>query len=169
MQDKIWNIKETNSAQSEKLAKELSITPVLAQILIQRGVETKEAGEIFLNPKLKSLPDPNKIPGMEKAIPRILQAIQRKEKIAIYGDYDVDGMTSTSLLKLFFRELDIEVTTHIPDRMKEGYGLQPQILEKLKEDGIQLVITADCGSKSFESIETAKKKNWARLYCDRPP
>lgn len=152
---KQWHLKALNPEGQKKLSQALNISWITAQVLSNRGLENLQAAESFLNPKLKDLPNPFLLPDMDKACRRIIQAIAKKEAIAIYGDYDVDGITASALLVLFFKELGVAVRAHIPDRIKEGYGLQKQILEKLKNEGVGLVITADCGTKSHEALQQA--------------
>ncbi len=157
MQQRKWIVAAPDRELQKKLSESLNLSPITALVLINRGVTSPEAAQTFLNPKLKELPNPFLLPDMEKAIRRIIQAIAKKESIAIYGDYDVDGITSSALLATFFKEIGIAVRVHIPDRIKEGYGLQRPILERLKNEGVSLVITADCGTKSFEALGRAKE------------
>lgn len=154
---KTWRFKTAQPDQQKILSDALKISPITAQVLLHRGIDSLEAAQTFLNPQLKNLPNPFLLPDMEKAVQRIIPAIAKKESIAIYGDYDVDGITSTALLSLFFKELGVAVKTHIPDRIKEGYGLQARVLENLKKEGVGLVITADCGTKSHAALAKAKE------------
>lgn len=154
---KQWVVCEKNPSLQQAIAKTCNLSPLTAQVLINRGLKTAAEVETFLNPKLKDLPNPFLLPDMDKAVRRIVQAIVKKENIAIYGDYDVDGITSTALLSTFFKEVGVAVRAHIPDRIKEGYGLQAAVLEKLKREGIDLVISADCGTKSHAALARAKE------------
>ena len=154
---KIWRLKTPSLAEQKTLSDALKISLITAQVLINRGVTSAESAQTFLNPKLKDLPNPFLLPDMEKGVRRIIQAIAKKELIAIYGDYDVDGIASSALLSSFFKEIGIAVRVHIPDRIKEGYGLQKEILKKLKKEKVGLVITADCGTKSHEALQAAKE------------
>ncbi|MDP2599997.1 MAG: single-stranded-DNA-specific exonuclease RecJ [Deltaproteobacteria bacterium] len=153
---KTWRLLPANPDGQKLLASSLGISPVIAQILINRGIDSVETARFFLSPSLKNLPQPFFLPNMERGVERILKAIREKETIAIYGDYDVDGLSSAALLSLFFREIGVATLVHIPDRLKEGYGLQGKALDSLKERGAKLVITADCGTKSHAALQHAK-------------
>lgn len=163
---KIWNLKAATPDLQLRLAKQLGISPICAQILIHRGVSTPEAARDFLNPSLKNLPNPFLLPDMSKAVARLMAALHRKEKIAVYGDYDVDGLCSTALLVHFFRALNVELLTYIPDRAEEGYGVHPKALEKLKERGAAVVVTVDCGTKSFEALQRARELGLEVIVTD---
>ena len=154
---KAWHLKTPDLKRQQLLSEALKISPIIAQILINRGLDAPEEVRSFLNPSLKDLPNPFLLPDMEKGIDRIIRAIQTKETIAIYGDYDVDGISSTALLSTYFREIGIEVVPYIPDRLKEGYGVSTKAMEEFAEKNIPLVITADCGTKSHEAVSLAKK------------
>lgn len=137
------------------IAQQHGLSQALAQLLAVRGIPLEEI-EHFLNPSLKNaLPDPSHLLDMDKAISRIALAIQQKETIAIWGDYDVDGATSSALLARYFRSLGMEALIYIPDRMKEGYGLNSAGLLELRVRGASLVISVDSGTLSFEPIEVA--------------
>ncbi|MBO5588202.1 MAG: single-stranded-DNA-specific exonuclease RecJ, partial [Anaerovibrio sp.] len=150
---KKWRIKPYSGEKTAELAAELGISQLLAGALINRGIDTKEKGEIFLHPERFEYCDPYLLPDMDKAIKRIADAIEKKESIAIYGDYDCDGITATSLLMITFKELGVKVDYYIPDRLTEGYGLHAEAMEKLVDRGIELLITVDCGVKSVEEIK----------------
>ncbi len=151
---KKWRIKPYSGERTAELAAELGISQLLAGALINRGIDTKEKGEIFLHPERFEYCDPYLLPDMDKAIKRIADAIEKKESIAIYGDYDCDGITATSLLMIIFKELGVKVDYYIPDRLTEGYGLHAEAMEKLVDRGIELLITVDCGVKSVEEIKS---------------
>ncbi len=129
--------------------------PLTAQLLINRGLADSGKASSFLRPDLKDLHDPFLLKDMDRAVDRIVRAMNKREKIAIYGDYDVDGTTSTAMLHLFFKEIGVETLCYIPDRMKEGYGLNAEALKKLHGDGIKVVITVDCGSSNREEVRFA--------------
>ncbi len=152
---KRWLLHPTDSHLAAALAREQQISPLLARILTARGV-TPETAEEYLRPSLKaSLPDPCHLLDMDIAAERVAAAIIGGEKIAIFGDYDVDGATSTALLLRYFRALGRDAIPYIPDRMKEGYGPNAPALLKLKDQGASLIITVDCGTLSFAPIEEA--------------
>jgi single-stranded-DNA-specific exonuclease len=147
-----WKIRESDPEEVRLLSERLSIHPITAKLLVQRGVRSSSASA-FLAPSTDLLHDPFLFQEMNRAASRILRAIERKEKILIYGDYDVDGVTGTALLVETFRLLGAPVTYYIPDRFKEGYGLH---LSPLREAGATLVIMVDCGTTSHaEIIEAA--------------
>jgi len=154
--EKKWIVKPQLSQECIlSLSKKWNLSPIMTQLLYNRGIEE---GEIdgFLRPLLKDLYNPFLMKGMEKATQRILKAFSRKEKILIFGDYDVDGITSTSLLLLFLRDLGIPAYFYIPQREEEGYGLNKIAVEKIAKKGINLIITCDCGTSSLEEIKYAK-------------
>lgn len=166
MQLKTWKIFPANLSLRKALSKELNITEMTSQLLINRGIQSVEGALAFLHPSLKNLPTPFLLPDMGRAVDRILRAITNREKIAIYGDYDVDGLCSTALLFLFFQELGIELTSYVPDRIDEGYGLHQKALEKLQGNGVSLVITVDCGTKSQGPLQWAKEKGLDVIVTD---
>ncbi|ORU00276.1 Single-stranded-DNA-specific exonuclease RecJ [Anaerovibrio sp. JC8] len=150
---KKWRMKPYSGEKTARLAAELGISQLLAGALINRGIETREKGEIFLHPERFEYCDPFLLPDMDKAVKRIVKAIDNKERISIYGDYDCDGITATSLLMITFKDLGVDVDYYIPDRLTEGYGLHTEAMEKLAAKGINLLITVDCGIKSVEEIK----------------
>jgi len=148
----------TFRASEEAAAKDLEhggVSAPLASLLAARGV-TRDALAEFLDPKLKTLlPDPNKLANMELAVSRIADAVIREEKVAVLGDYDVDGACASALLLGFFRHLKRELVLYIPDRMTEGYGPSSTAIEKLAADGVQLLVTVDCGAAAQEAFARA--------------
>src|SRR3989338_1028511 len=163
---KTWRISSPNPSLQKRLAEALGISWVTAQILINRGIDEPEKVQAFLKPSLKDLPNPFLFPDMEKAVRRLIQAIQNRESIAVYGDYDVDGLTSSALLQTFFTELSLPLTVYIPDRIQEGYGINIKALEELKAKKISLIITADCGTKSQDALQWAKKNGLDVIVTD---
>ncbi|MEA1965480.1 MAG: single-stranded-DNA-specific exonuclease RecJ, partial [Candidatus Aerophobetes bacterium] len=151
-----WLIKkELEKEESLSLSKKLNLSPILIQLLYNRNIPEDRVEEFF-HPSLKDLHNPFLMKGMRAATQRILEAISHQEKILIYGDYDVDGITATSLLLLFLREVGIPGYFYIPHRREEGYGLNNKAVEKIAGKGIDLVITCDCGISSVKEIEYAK-------------
>ncbi len=140
-----------------QLAAGLKITPILASLLINREINDEKGARTFLYPGLHNLGDPFALPDMEAAVNRISQAFRRKERILVYGDYDVDGITATALLTLFLRQAGLEVDTYLPGRITEGYGLHYQPLSKARKAGVGLVITVDCGTDSLDVIQQAAR------------
>jgi single-stranded-DNA-specific exonuclease len=149
-----------------QLASELSLPPVAAQILAGRGLDTKAKAEEFLYPSLSHLLDPFSLPDMDRGVDRVMQALRDKEKIMIFGDYDVDGITSTSLLFLVLNKLGGEVTYYLPNRLIEGYGLSEEGILEAQRRGVSLIITVDCGITAVEEIAFAKNKGIDTIITD---
>ena len=164
--NKIWQYYEFNDELVEQISNKFNINKLLAQILINKGIIEEKEIEIFLNPKRNNFYDPFLMPDMEKAINRIINAIQDKEKILIYGDYDVDGITSTTVLKKFLEERGANPEHHIPNRLKEGYGLNKHAIEEIAKNGTQLMITVDCGISAVEETEFAKSLGIETIITD---
>ena len=156
MNPRKWQEKQADPDLQKRLAHALRIHPITAAILIRRGISNEAPGRAFLNPGTDSLLDPSDLPDISFAVERIRSAVTHKKQVAIYGDYDVDGITATSLYLRWFQLQDCPVTYYIPDRIKEGYGLNPQAIHSLHDQGIDLVITADCGTTSIPEIELAQ-------------
>ena len=133
--NKKWQIYETNETEIEKLTSKYHINKLLASILINRKIKEKDI-DVFLNPTRQNFHNPFLMPDMEIAVERILRAIKEKEKIIIYGDYDVDGITSITVLKSFLKEREVQVETYIPNRLEEGYGLNKPALEKIAKERV---------------------------------
>jgi len=147
-------------------ADQLNSSPVLARILLNRGIENIETARRFLNPELSHLHDPFLLAGMQDAVERIAAAISNKEKILIHGDYDVDGTTATSMLLLFFRNLGQSVDFYIPDRLLEGYGLSEKGMVFAKGNGCGLIITVDCGITAVDEVKFANELGIDVIICD---
>ena len=148
------------------LAQALNISPIIAKVMLNRGIDTPEAAHSFFQTEIDRLHDPFLMADMEVAVKILADAIQKKSKILIYGDYDVDGTTSTALLKLALGELGIDSTYHIPDRMKEGYGISETGIDKAKEDGVDLIISIDCGVSAVKEIKYARSLGLDFIVCD---
>jgi len=140
----------------QQLTAELGVSPVAARLLCIRGLGNLDEARRFLSPSLDDLHDPFGLTDMRPAVERILGAIERRERIAIHGDYDVDGVTSTVILRRALELLGADVTHFIPERLRDGYGLQPASLDRLHADGVQLVISVDCGIRGVEAALHAK-------------
>jgi|TARA_B110000444_G_scaffold235203_1_gene246039 single-stranded-DNA-specific exonuclease len=152
---KKWLIKKYNSSEHSFIKDNFYLDDITSKLLAIKGIEKNKIKD-FLNPTIKNnLPNPNTLKDMDKATKRTVDAILNKEKIGIFGDYDVDGATSTALLGKFFEELKIEFFTYIPDRKLEGYGPSKKGFENLLKNKIDLIYTVDCGTLSFEPIEFA--------------
>lgn len=149
---KKWIIKQNNAKQAASLAALLGVSQLLAGVLLNRGIDTREKAELFLHPEKQAYYDPYLLPDMEKAVKRIKAAIEAREQIVVYGDYDADGITATTVLLRTLQRLGSLADYYIPDRFKEGYGINRQALEQLYHRGVSLVITVDCGIKSVQEI-----------------
>ena len=163
---KRWTIQKHDREDVLNLSQALKISPLIAALLISRGFETPEAAAKFLNPSYDDLHEPNLLKDMEKSVARILSAIENKEKILIWGDYDVDGTTGTVVLRKALEILGAETGFHVPNRFTEGYGLNIPALEKAKERDYKLVITVDCGSTAFEPIAWAQENGMDVIVTD---
>lgn len=168
---KSWILQKENNKLSDKISKSLDISPITAQLLINRGINTAEEAHQFLNSSLFDLPSPFLMNGMQKAVQRIITAIENMEKIGIYGDYDVDGVTSTALLYCFLKELGSRVTYYNPDRFTEGYGVNLDAIIKLKDEGVKLIISGDCGITAVDEVQKAKELGIDFIITDhhKPP
>lgn len=156
---KRWVVKPKNNIQkTKKLRDELGVNAVTAELLLNRGIETYKQAKHFFRPNLDHLHDPFLMKDMEKAISRIEQAIGNKEKILIYGDYDVDGTTAVSVVYSFFRDFHSGLEYYIPDRYLEGYGISIKGIDYAAENGFSLIIALDCGIKAIEKVKYAKEK-----------
>lgn len=148
------------------LAQQLNINPVLATMLVNRGIKTYNQANDFFNPKISQLHNPFLMQDMDKAILRIEQAIEKQQHILIYGDYDVDGTTSVALVYSFFKTIYPNISYYIPDRYKEGYGISTAGIDYASQNNISLIIALDCGIKSVDKIAYANTKNIDFVICD---
>lgn len=156
---KRWVLKsKTDVKITNKLREELNINAVLAELLVNRGIGSFDEAKQFFRPQLSDLHDPFLMKDMEKAISRIIQAIGNKEKILIYGDYDVDGTTAVAVVYSFFREFHSQLEFYIPDRYAEGYGISTQGINYAAANGFSLIIALDCGIKAIDKIDYANTK-----------
>ena len=163
--EKVWRLNQVDEGECSRMAETYHLPEYLAQILIARGVKFEEV-ENFLNPKLQNLmPDPYCLKDMQKAVERVATALRNKEKIAIIGDYDVDGATSTSILKKFFRFFGVEPVIHIPSR-EEGYGPSDAAFAEFESENARLVITIDCGTTAFEVLNRATENGFDIIVID---
>lgn len=155
LSQKRWVLRPYEEAHVLKFMQTLEVSPTLARLLAMRG-HTLDTAPLFLEPTLRQhLPDPLMLKDMDKAISRLIQAITAREKILVWGDYDVDGATSSALLCRFFKALNMAVALYIPDRIKEGYGPNSPGIQKFIAQGYTVMITVDCGTTSFEALESA--------------
>ena len=162
-----WNvIKTADSKEIQQLVSSFEFPPIIANILLNRNFDTKEKIRSFFKTQWSDSYDPYLMKDMDKAVKRIIQALEHKEKIFIYGDYDVDGVTSVSMLKIFLEQLGGDVHYHIPDRLKEGYGLSDQGIKNAVENNTDLLITVDCGIKGTTQIIRAQEQGIDTIICD---
>lgn len=165
--DKKWIEKEPcDKTQVEKLSKELGIDNVLSKLLIQRGVDTYDKAHDFFRPDLNKLHDPFLLPDMFKAVDRLEKAIMNKERILIYGDYDVDGTTAVALMYSFVRNFNENVDYYIPDRYDEGYGISYKGIDIAIANGCTLIIALDCGIKAIDKVSYANEHGVDFIICD---
>ncbi|MEK7467060.1 MAG: single-stranded-DNA-specific exonuclease RecJ [Planctomycetota bacterium] len=152
-----WQIAPSHPERAERLARALSISPLVGQLLINRGVEDTAAASMFLRTQLDHLHDPFLLREMHKAVDRLQRALRDNEQILVFGDYDVDGVTGTTLIVQFFRTLGRDVKWYIPHRVQEGYSLSRAAIEKFAKDGIKVLITVDCGTTNIEEVRLAQE------------
>ncbi|MFO7986584.1 MAG: single-stranded-DNA-specific exonuclease RecJ [Desulfatiglandaceae bacterium] len=141
---------------SSPLSRKTGVTALQAQLLFNRGISDPDTARTFLSPTLSQIADPMEMKGMRAAVGSLLDAVDNHKKITIYGDYDADGLTATALLCHFFADIDIQVDTYVPDRLTEGYGLNPDAIRHIAQRGTGLIITVDCGISALEEIALAK-------------
>ncbi len=163
---KILKISSPDIHLQDKLSKELGVSGVLAQILVNRGLSSADEAEKFLNPNSKDFLDPYSFSDMHKAVSLIKNAAKNKEKVMVFGDYDVDGITALSLLKSTLIEMGLDVVHYLPHRIREGYGLTKNILHIARQKNIKLLITVDCGTSNHKEIGELKKHNIETIVTD---
>ena len=165
--EKRWVYKELGDPELvNRLATELSIEPVLASLLVQRGVKTYDEAKKFFRPSLDDLYDPFLMKDMHNAVDRIEQAIRKGERILFYGDYDVDGTTAVALMYSFFRSRYSKIGYYIPDRYNEGYGISLKGIDFAFDNGYSLIVALDCGIKAIEKIRYATQRKIDFIICD---
>ena len=161
-----WKLKNFNERQIEKISQNYNFSYLLAKLFNIRNIDISDIDQ-YINPSLKDhMPDPYNLVDMEKACIRIYDSICNNEKIAIFGDYDVDGSTSTSIIINYFRLLGIDLEYHIPNRFTEGYGPSKEVFSKFKKNNVKVIITVDCGTMSYDEMEFAKKEKLDVIVLD---
>lgn len=163
---KKWQIYQVETKKIEKIHKKYNINKLLATILVNRGIIEEKQIEKFLKPKRSDFYEPYKMPDMNIAVDRIIKAIENKEKTIIYGDYDVDGITSVTVLKSFLEERGLVVAEYIPNRLQEGYGLNKAAVEEIAKQGYALMITVDCGISAIEEVKYANELGVETIITD---
>ena len=164
-----WNYEEPTPEQqksAKELADKLSMSPILAQLLIHRGITTESAAKRFFRPQLSDLINPFLMKDMDIAVDRLNDAMGRKERILVYGDYDVDGCTAVALVYKFLQQFYSNIDYYIPDRYDEGYGVSLKGIDFAHETGVKLIIILDCGIKAIKEIEYAKSLGIDFIICD---
>ena len=164
-----WNYQQPTPAEKDaakKLGEKLNINPILARLLINRGITTESAAKRFFRPQLTDLINPFLIKDMDMAVDRLNDAMGRKERILVYGDYDVDGCTAVALVYKFLRQFYSNIDYYIPDRYDEGYGVSRKGLEYARQTGVKLIIILDCGIKAVKEINYAKSIGIDFIICD---
>ena len=166
--EKRWVVKPQGNPEAvAAMAAATGISPVLANLLVQRGIDTLEKAKKFFNPQLSDLHDPFLMKDMEKAVERVGQAVHNNEKIMVYGDYDVDGTTAVALVYKFLRQIGHkDLLFYIPDRYTEGYGISTKGIDHAARKGATLIIALDCGIKAIEKVDYAKRKGVDFIICD---
>ena len=154
--NKKWELNEANDALINKISEEFNVSKLVANIIANKGLTNSDEIEVFLHPRRTDFHDPFMMPDMEKAVDRVVKAIETHEKVAIYGDYDVDGITSSTVLKRFLAERGLETDVYIPNRLHEGYGLNENAIREIADTKPTLIITVDCGITGNKEIELAK-------------
>ncbi len=163
---KKWQIYDTDEDKVNELVTKYDINELLATILVNRDIVDEQKLEIFLNPTRNNFHDPFLMPDMEKAVERIIKAINNKEKVIIYGDYDADGITSITVLKKFLEDVGLNADYYIPNRLNEGYGLNNNAIQKIVENNYELMITVDCGISGIEEINYANSLGLETIVTD---
>ena len=162
-----WTLKTApNKKKVSQLSNDLSVNPILASLLVQRNIDTFKKAKEFFRPSLEDLHDPFLLKDMDRAVSRIEKAIIDNENILIYGDYDVDGTTSVSLVSSYLKTITNHIATYIPDRYDEGYGISYQGIDFASDNNFSLIIALDCGIKAIEKVNYATQKNVDFIICD---
>jgi len=162
----IWDVQPCDAEQAASLAAALKVPPVVARLLCLRGLADPDDAHRFLAPSLSHLHDPFKLAGMGPAVDRLLAAIARRERVIVHGDYDVDGVTSTVIMRRAIEMLGGDAGHFIPERLTDGYGLQPATIERLHAQGARVIVSVDCGIRAPEAARRARELNVALIVTD---
>lgn len=162
----VWRRLECDGPAAERLHRELSVHPVVARLLVQRGFSDPDAARRFLNPSLDDLHDPSRLTDLDRAVERLLRAVARREPIAVHGDYDADGVSSTVMLRRTLELLEGDVTHFIPERLQGGYGLHAETVERLHAQGIRVMVSVDCGIRSMDAAKRASELGLDLIVTD---
>ena len=164
-----WNFQPPTHKEKEdakRLSEELDMSPILCGLLLRRGIKTAAEAKSFFRPKLSNLHDPFLMNDMDIAVARLNKALGRKERIMVYGDYDVDGTTAVALVYKFLQQFSLNIDYYIPDRNEDGYGISKRGIDYAHSTGVKLIIVLDCGIKAIEEIAYAKEKGIDFIVCD---
>jgi len=164
--EKRWIIQKSNQKFVQKLAKDLGVNHIIAHLLVLRGIENFDDAKLFFRPELKHLHDPFLMKNMQDAVDRIEKAIANKEKVLVYGDYDVDGTTSVAMMYSFLKRFSPEIEYYIPCRYEEGYGISLKGIDYAKKNNFSLIIALDCGIRAFDQVDYANEKEVDFIICD---
>ena len=164
--NKKWEFFSHDQAKVQEIVEKFNISELLATVLVNRNIVEEKDVELFLNPTRNDFHDPYLMPDMRQAVDRIVKAIENKEKTMIYGDYDVDGITSITVLSRFFKERGLEVGAYIPNRLDEGYGLNKSAIKQIADEGYKLIITVDCGISGVEEVAYAYELGMEVIITD---
>ncbi|WP_063607887.1 single-stranded-DNA-specific exonuclease RecJ [Zavarzinella formosa] len=163
---KLWRLLPHDRTAIEHLARQLGVSPIIAQLLLNRDIGKPEAAKRFLEASLAGMHPPASLPGVPEAVERLYRAVEQKKKICVYGDYDVDGTTGTAILVGLFQQLGSPVEFYVPHRLEEGYGVNSEALTQLAESGVKVVVTVDCGIASLAEADVAKKLGLELIVTD---
>src|SRR5262245_7886518 len=163
---KRWRMLPEDMQAEALLTIELGVHPIMARMLVQRGLDTPEKADSFLNPSLDHLHDPFLLPDVEAACERLKQALHTKEKILVHGDYDGDGVTSAALWTRCLRSLGGNVDVHVPHRKRDGYDIRVPIIEQARQEGVSLIVTTDCGIQRVDEVDHARQYGIDVLITD---
>lgn len=161
-----WRIPQCDSSQESRLINELGISPLLARVLVARGITEPKEAEEFLNPRLEYLHDPYLLPDCAQAVQEIMLAKEKKERIFVHGDYDVDGISSAAIWARSLKRLGFDVIAHVPHRIREGYGIHEAAVREAVQQGAKLLLTCDCGSSAFKTVEIARELGMRVVITD---
>ena len=164
--NKKWEFFSHDQVKVKEITEKFGISELLATVLVNRNIVGEKEVELFLNPTRNDFHDPYLMPDMRQAVDRIVKAIENKEKTMIYGDYDVDGITSITVLSRFFKERGLEVGAYIPNRLDEGYGLNKEAIKQIADEGYKLIITVDCGISGTEEVVYAYELGMEVIITD---
>ena len=164
--EKRWDIQKSDQKLVKKLAKDLGVNNIVAHLLVLRGIETFDAAKLFFRPELKHLHDPFLMKNMQDAVDRIEKAIENREKVLVYGDYDVDGTTSVAMMYSFLKRFLPELEYYIPCRYEEGYGISLKGIDYAKKNDFTLIIALDCGIRAFDQVDYANDEEVDFIICD---